>query len=199
MKYYTDNEQVVSIVRAAFPDYKGRKFAVMVLDGPFSVRSYWSGGSRNFYNFVRLGDLKVFGEIPQQSMFDRAIPGADKVTLVPGLVCVRHVLFCGKDMGCEVMVHPSDSPRLLPDNSEEDKLTEDERIVLTATRRWKNSYGGKSNVRFHEARRFVRDLTVERWDTAKASLVGRGCLNKAGAITMNGRNVEQMQAYKFSY
>lgn len=198
MKYYTDNEQVVSIVRKAFPDYNGRKCAIVVQEGSFSVRSYWSGGSRNFYNFVRLGDLKVFGEIPQQSMFDAPIAGAEKVTLVPGLVCVRHVLFCGKDMGCEVLVHPNDGPRLLPDNSEEDKLTEDERVVLTATRKWKNSYGGKTNVRFHEARRFVK-ITPERWDAAKASLIGRGCLNKSGAITMNGRNVEQMQAYKFTY
>ena len=199
MKYYTDNAQVVSIGRAAFPEYTGRKFAVIVIDGKISVRSYWSGGSSDFYNFVRLSDLKVFGEIPQQSMFDRAIPGAESVQLVPGLACVRHSLFCGKDMGLEIMVHPSDGPKLLPDSSDADKLSDDERIVLTATRKWKSSYGGKSNVRFHESRRFVRDLTVARWDAAKVSLIGRGCLNKSGAITMNGRNVEQMQPYKFTY
>jgi hypothetical protein len=75
--------------------------------------------------------------------------------------------------------------RYLPAVSEE--LTDDESIVLCATACLKASYGGVSNLRYREAHR-ITSITEERWDTAKAALIDRKLLNRAGAITSKGRN-----------
>jgi len=60
-------------------------------------------------------------------------------------------------------------------------LDSDEKVVLYCTRAMKSSYNGKS-------RRDYSGLTVDAWEAAKARLIGRGMLNKAGAITPAGRN-----------
>jgi hypothetical protein len=67
------------------------------------------------------------------------------------------------------------------------ELTEDEEIVLVATRSLKASYGGVSNYRLSEARRYT-GIDLHRWETAKAMLIAKKLLNKAGAITVEGRN-----------
>ena len=59
--------------------------------------------------------------------------------------------------------------------------------VTHATCSLKSSYGGVSNYRFHEARRYT-GITAERYEAAKASLIARKLLNKAGAVTVEGQN-----------
>ena len=181
---YTNDSTVEKIGRAAYPEYTGRKFRVQVVDHPINVKSYWDGGSRSFYRFIKLADVSSVFEVPAQSMFDRQIEGAEAVSLVPGLACVRHSYFCGKDMGIEIMVHPDNAPRLLPEPVE---LTEDEKIVLKYTKGYKACYAGRSNNRLYEAQHYT-NITEERWEVAKASCIQKGLLNKAGAITNAGRN-----------
>ena len=67
-------------------------------------------------------------------------------------------------------------------------LTDDEKTVLIATRSLKSSYNGIPNYRFVEAKR-ARGITLERWEAAKTSLIDKKFLNKAGAITVEGKNV----------
>ena len=183
---HTNDQDVMMIGRAAFPDYSGRKFRVKVAIHPINVRSYWEGGSRTFFKFIKLSDVSKSFEVPAQSAFDRPIEGADSVELVPGLACVSHSYFCGKDMGIEIMVHPDNAPRLLPEPME---LTEDEKIVLKYTKGYKACYAGRSNNRLYEAQHYT-DITEARWEVAKASCIQKGLLNKAGAITNAGRNAE---------
>jgi hypothetical protein len=110
----TTNKAVKAVALAAFPDYKGRKFFLELQKYPIDVCSYWGGGSRDYFNFVRLDNLKVFGEVPQQSAYDKPIQGADKVELPPGLACVCHSYFCGKDTGLTVYINPVDNQKYLP-------------------------------------------------------------------------------------
>src|SRR5262245_51955510 len=89
--YLTGSEPLVqAIARAAYPSYQGRKFKLRTTDGPINVRSYWDGGSRDYYVFVRLSDMHATGEVPAQSAYDRRIVGAEAVPLPPGVVCVQH-------------------------------------------------------------------------------------------------------------
>lgn len=181
--YYTNEMDVKKVALAAYPDYQGRKFSVQVTNHPLDVRSYWDGGSRNYYVFLRLDNLKTW-EMPQQSMFDKKVNGADSVQLVPGMVCVEHTYFCGKDMGITIHVHPENAPKRLENNLE---LTREEKIVLVYTRTYKNTYAGRTNVRFHEATR-AKGISIEQWQNAINSLQEKKMLNKAGAITNEGRN-----------
>jgi hypothetical protein len=181
---HTNHPEVIRLAQKAFPDYKGKKFQVIVVNGPINVCSYWDGGSRNFYKFMRL-DIGETMEVPQQSAFDPKIKGADAVSLVPGLVCVEHSFSCGKDMGITIMVHSENAPRLIDQTKPE--LSQDEKIVLCFTRSLKSSYAGISNYRFHEASR-AKGITLNQWETAKQSLIDKGLLNKAGALTIDGKN-----------
>ena len=190
MTIHTNANEVKAVAQKAYPDYKGRKFAVKVANHPIDVRSYWDGGSRNYYVFLRLDNLETM-EVPQQSAFDAKIDGADAVPLAPGLVCVEHSYFCGKDMGITIHVHPDNAPNLIPEKKE---LNEDEEIVLIFTRSYKSSYAGISNYRFHEAQR-SKGITLERWENAKQSLIEKKMLNKAGAITNEGRNAVDGKRY----
>jgi hypothetical protein len=99
---------------------------------------------------------------------------------------VAHSIFCGKDMGLTVYVSPSQlaTSNLIPKPSE---VSDDEGVVLKYTSHYKNTYGGQTNLRFKEATRST-DITVERWEAAKATLIERGLLRKNGSITPEGRN-----------
>jgi hypothetical protein len=97
-------------------------------------------------------------------------------------VVVVHVI--GRYEHIEIHTPAENVTRLLPAPTE---LTEDEEIVLVATRSLKACYGGVSNYRFSEAKRYT-GIDLHRWETAKATLIAKKLLNKAGAITVEGRN-----------
>jgi len=180
---YTDHPDVKKIALAAYPDYNGKKFCVEIANHPLDVRSYWDGGSKNFYVFLRLDTLNTW-EMPQQSAFDKKVNGADSVSLVPGMVCVEHTYFQGHDMGITIHVHPENAPKFI---TEQKELSRNEKIVLVFTQSYKNTYAGRSNVRFYEANR-SKGISLTDWiDTVKL-LQEKKMLNKAGAITNEGRN-----------
>ena len=170
------------IVAATFPRYKGRKFKLSTRI-PTSLDSYWYGGSKCSYAFYCLDTGKTFDVHINHPAFEANQP-RDLEELPRRIIIVEHSYFCGRDMGITIYANQADLAPLLPEQTE---LTEDERIVLKYTRSLKPSYNGISNYRFHEAQRST-GITAERWEAAKASLIGIKCLNKAGAITAKGRN-----------
>ena len=181
---YTDHPDVVALARRAYPDYTGRKFRIVVAEHPINVKSCWDGGSCSFFKFIRLDGTSDTVEMPAQSAFDTPVEGADRVPLVPGLACVEHTIFCGKDAGIRIHVHPENAPRLLPPAVE---LPEDERIVLKYTKSLKNTYGGRTNIRYTEAHSET-GITPERWESSKVSLINKKLLRGDGSITNEGRN-----------
>jgi hypothetical protein len=182
---YTNDPEVIALARKVYPDYTGKKFQVEVKE-IINVRSYWEGGSRSFFRFIKLADPNQCINVPAQSAFDTPIIDGDKVPLVPGLACVEHAIFLGKDCGITIHVHPANAPKRLAAPTE--ALSEDEKTVLVYTVSTKSSYGGISNFRFHEAHRNT-GITLERWEAAKAQLIAKKLLNKAGAVTLDGRNI----------
>lgn len=182
---YTNHPDVIALARRAYPDYNGRKYGIEVTE-KINVRntSYWDGGSRSYFKFIKLDGTDSTVTVPPQSAFDPQIQGADAVPLQPGLACAEHIIFCGKDMGIRIHVHPENAPKLLPAPTE---LTEDELTVLKYTAHLKNSYGGETNIRYTRANR-TTGITVERWDAAKASLISKKLLMANGSITGEGRN-----------
>ena len=181
MTIYLDSTPKLQDIAARIFQYKGRKFQVET-SKEVCCNSHWEGGSRSNYARVDLqnGKFEIFGQ--SGTMFDRTpIP---VVTLDEKTAVIEHSIFCGKDMGIRIIVHPSIMPKLITAG---DKLSRDEKIVLAATRGLKSSYAGDGQFRFHEAKR-VTGIGLERWVEAKVSLVNKGMLNKAGAITNDGRN-----------
>jgi hypothetical protein len=92
-------------------------------------------------------------------------------------------------MGLTFHVHPADAAALLPAPAAD--LSAHEKLVLEATASLKSSYGGRDRYQMAtDDLRYARKPYPSRaeWDAAKAELIGRGYLNKAGVITVAGRN-----------
>lgn len=185
--HLTGKEPLVAKL-AAMVGYDGKKFRLVTTETvDVTYNAYWSGGSKSTYTFINLGSMEFKQSPTMHPVFDTRYQGADNVTLIPGIVCVEHSYFCGKDMGLRFFVCPGGlDPRLLPAKVE--SLTLDEKIVLYATRSCKSSYNGIKDYRFYCATHQNNGITWDRWIAAKASLIERKLLNKAGAITVDGRN-----------
>jgi hypothetical protein len=175
-----------ALVSASFPSYGGRKFSFRPTNEVELQGGYWDGGSRSSWAAVRLNDGAA-KQLPHWDPPQFGGPqGTPKVTLEPGFVIAEHSIFQGKDMGITFYVHPSDAPYYLTAPAD---VTDDEKIVLAFTRALKNTYGGRTNIRFTEALRKY-GITAERWETAQSTCRDKGLLNGRNSITPDGRNID---------
>jgi hypothetical protein len=105
---------VEPIIKATFPDYRGRKISVTAA---ISVTVHhadlnWSGGSRTQYRGCTTSGY-VTGSLDKHNAsapWDKA-PGSTIVELPAGAVLVEHVMFCGKDCGLRIYINPADMPK----------------------------------------------------------------------------------------
>ena len=186
--YITNPDQFLrDLIARSFPGYKGKKIQIKETEN-VNTNSYWSGGSRSDYVAIRLDDLACI-DLPENEYLNLAEHSARSSTPVPaGIVLVEHVIFRGKDLGIKIHVNPINATKLLGDVQNGPTLNDHERLVLRYTASLKSSYGGRSNYRFYEANR-AKGITLEEWNAAKQLLIEKKLLNKAGAITPEGRNV----------
>ena len=169
--------------------YSGKQFKAYICDSVTipADAGLWSSGSRDHYSALDVNTGQNVA-LPGQNAAPWDNSRKDtRVALRPGLAVVRHTMFQGKDLGLSFYVHPDNAAKLLPAPAAE--LSEYARIVLIATRTYKSSYGGRD--RFEIARDDYRGKpypTRDEWNATKAELIAGGYLNKAGAITVKGRN-----------
>lgn len=124
-------------------------------------------------------------DIISSPLMERQLYCGGDLTLAPGVMVLKR-----STMGCSqfftLWCHPSDiNQGLLPTKID---LTLAEKIVLQATCSLKNTYGGRTNIRFHEANEYT-GISQRAWDAAVAALTAKGVLDKRGAVTVEGRNV----------
>ena len=180
MHFWVDkpDQEIKTIINATFPKYNGRKIKVST-DVPSRLDSYWDGGSKDTFSFYHLDERKSFQLPTNHPAFEPGNPS--KLNSLPNrVVIVMHSYFCGKDLGITIYANSDDMTPLLPKQAD---ITEDEKIVLKYTREYKNTYGGRTNIRYSEAK-YSTGITVEGWETAKNTLISKGLLNKGGAITV---------------
>jgi hypothetical protein len=176
------DQTVDRLIRAAFPEFNGHHVTAYVTDTVRFWGTQWDEGHKREYAVVRLTDLRRVDVHEAPFMQRDAFYDVDHKIPV-GFVIVVHVYSRG---GQSIEIH-SPGANISPLLPAPVNLTPDEETVLVATRCYKSSYAGISNYRFHEARR-SRGITAERWETAKAALIGKRLLNRAGALTVEGRN-----------
>ena len=176
--------EIKNLARQCFPRYRGRSFTINNSGHSVNISSYWSGGSRSYFAMLELGTGKRLDIAQNGTVHDGGSIAPEGVKVTAGYVLAEHVIFCGKDLGITFHVDPNTATAFLPDNVE---LTSDEQIVLKATASLKNTYGGETDIRFREAAR-EHGISRDAWNTAKAALISRKLLNRAGAITNSGRN-----------
>lgn len=166
--------------------YNGKKFAAQVCDSVSLTNTWWDGGSRNSYSAYSLETGQFVSNIAPASApsaFGNDYNGA-QFDIKPGIVVIKHSVFCGKDMGLTFYVNPENAAKLLPDQSNGD-LSDAELCLLDATAGLKSSYAGrKPRIEMMRANGFsMADI-----ETAKQSLIGKKLLRGNGSITPAGRN-----------
>jgi hypothetical protein len=179
----TIDNQTAAIIRACFPNYNGKKVELST-NVPSDLASYWDGGSRYFYCFYHLDTKQAIPVHSNHPYFESDQPS--HLEKLPGRVLlVQHMIFCGKDLGIRIYANQSDLAPMLP--AADDPITREQEIVLCATSSLKNTYGGRTDIRFTEAHRET-GISADQWEQAKAELIGTGHLRKNGSITPKGRN-----------
>lgn len=175
--------------------YQGKKFKAVATETVTvpADAGLWSGGSCERYHGVNVNTGAAMAFPGQNSSPWNGSRRDVTVTLEPGFAVVRHSMFCGKDMGLTFYVHPSNAAALLPAPTAE--LSVYEKLVLRATASLKSSYNGQDRYSMMMSEYKSRDIlngetypTRAQWDAAKALLIEKRLLNKAGAITPAGRN-----------
>lgn len=179
--------QVKDVIARLFPTYKGRRDVYIIAAEQAELSgTYWEGGSRTEYAAYE-PISKALRALPR---FDPPQFGgpqvAPKVPLTDGnghyiVVAAYHQ---GSFEYISLYVHPDNIVALLPAPIE---LTLAQKVVLVFTRGLKSSYAGIADYRFHEAHERT-GISRQQWDEAKAACIAQGLLNKAGAITADGKN-----------
>lgn len=103
--------KLIKLMKNAYPDYKGKKFFLCVTDESFSTVSYWDGGSRDYFKFVK-ADGSVMS-LPESHPFYQHTKENREAILTTGLACVKRCIFMGRECGLTLMLHPSDMPKVI--------------------------------------------------------------------------------------
>lgn len=178
---------VKDIIEATFPSFNGRDVRVIVTEKVRFYGTQWDGGCRRQYEILRLSDKKTMPITEAPFLRHSDMHEADH-TIAEGFVVVV-LNTSGRRDSIEILTPPTG---IVAQLTKQVELPEDERRVLVLTRSLKSSYGGISNYRQHEAKRKY-GMTPADYDAAKARLIEKKLLNKAGAITVEGRNAVQGQ------
>lgn len=172
----TNDRHALALFASAFPQTKFRNLTLREFR-PMSLNSYWDSGYRDYFKLVRLDTGAPVASIPQNGTpFDGA--NYELSALPEGIaLCVHH--YQGTRQSGTIYLNPVNLAPLLPAPV---ALTYEEKACLCVTRCAKPAY------RLDMAKRDC-GLTVDQWETAKASLQTKGLLASNGSITNDGRNV----------
>jgi len=185
VRYLTGNEPgIKQILAVGAPRFKGRNLSWIAAERVQLGNTYWDEGTRFAYCLVALDGSYRAAPIPAMNppQFGGPRNQQQPQAMCAGVALVEH--YQGRRESVCIYVHPEDAPRLLPPVG---TVTRQEHIVLFMTRAYVNTYGGLSDYRFREAVAQT-EITRAEWDAAKAALIARKLLTKAGAITVAGRN-----------
>ena len=173
---------VKRILAAAFPGARPQTINAHVSESISFYGTNWDSGRRRVYVMVELATMKQ-AQLPHDKDWMQGSESYRQLqSIPPGMAVVVHN--DGYRESYEIWAHPATISGMLPAPVE---LSPYEKIVLVAVRSLKSSYAGISDYRLHEAQRNT-GITAEQYQTAKSQLIERKLLNKAGAITPEGRN-----------
>lgn len=62
---FSNDASALAIFHRAFPETNFRELRIHEFCGPMSLRSYWDGGCRDFFQVIRISDGASLAGIPQ--------------------------------------------------------------------------------------------------------------------------------------
>jgi hypothetical protein len=184
---YIKSPEVRELAQRAFPSYNGNHYRVEPFAGPMTTTSCWNGGSRDYWCLVNLVTNKTWHVPENGNAFVNGGKSFKVGRLPENIALIRYQM--GGYNAIIIYLNPANiRAAMLPKKPE---LTWPQSVVLVATKSLKSSYGGRKNIRFTEANERT-GITTQEWETAKAECIAKGLLNRAGAITDDGRNTVEL-------
>jgi len=172
---YVTGDKVADIVRATFPDYTAKKFAIQASETITLHDLNWSGGTRSQYRTCTLDGQPTGSADKFNAMAPWDNPAEGQTLPIPaGFAVVRSCMFCGKDLGLTITVNPADMPKYITAPVE---LSADESKILSIIRGYKSQY----------RRDYAKRANID-FDSTVALLKTRGFLTPQGGLTIAGKN-----------
>jgi hypothetical protein len=103
-------KQAASVIAATFPEYTGRKIAVVFTERVMFYDTNWSGGTHNGYAAVKADGRTAKLNVP--APWCNPVEGAT-FELPADTLLVCHSHFCGHDLGLTIYAHPTHLPKWL--------------------------------------------------------------------------------------
>lgn len=102
--------QVAPLVKAAFPEYKGRKFTIEFAGVVTLHDLNWGDGTKNEYVALAVnGQMK-----PLRTSCSQFDPMENlRVSIPANVVIIQHSWFCGQDAGIRIWANPCYMPKWL--------------------------------------------------------------------------------------
>lgn len=176
--YHLRKQDVPAVILNCYPEYNGQKFRLLGTDS-YTISNYWNEGSRNYCKIVNLSTGEVQSPVHETS--NPFLKVSHSSFEIPNnFAVVEHAIISGKDAGLFIYVNQNNLTKLLP-NDQSIILTDDEKLCLEATKKYKSVYAGVT-------RRQQVGMSPLRWDTAQSSLIEKKLLKKNGALTVEGKN-----------
>ncbi len=116
-------DQIRPILAVTFPDYRGKKFRLEYQD-KYYPENYWDGGTRSYFKILEKDEMGKIKLLEPGRIFTNPFLGkANEVfEIKKNWAIVEHCIFCGKDVGIRIYVHPTTDlfPKQIKDISEEE-------------------------------------------------------------------------------
>jgi len=96
------------IIKATFPQYNGRKIKIEFTDKVTFYDTNWGGGTKNTYAAVKSNGQ--VGHFYAPAPWVNPVEGMT-TDLPTDTLLVEHSIFCGKDCGITIYMHPANAPK----------------------------------------------------------------------------------------
>lgn len=179
---YTEDKTIVELVKKYAPEgFNKRQVQVTPAEEVPLTGMNWSGGYKTDYVAVNLssGDSADFPDPEWNELYQLRT-----VKMRAGIAIIAYQ-WAGLSKFVEVYLHPSNVVQQIEEKVD---LTPQQLAILFCTRAYKNSYGGRTDIRREEAGRAGYRLSPEAWRAEQDTLCKLGYLDRRGSLTTKGKN-----------
>lgn len=107
------NKAVKAILAATFPEYKGRKVMAEVRPTMQMWDTGFGDGTKSVYKVIEAEADGVYVQTSRPFSPCRKGDEGRTVELSETVFVVEHIIFCGKDYGIRIYVHPDLAPKMI--------------------------------------------------------------------------------------
>lgn len=179
---YTEDQTIIKLTKKYAPEgFSKRQVQVTPTEEVSLTGMNWSEGYKTSYVAVNLssGESADFPDPEWNELYQLRT-----VKMQAGIAIIAYQ-WAGLSKFVKVYLHPSNLTQQIESAP---ALTANQLALLYCTRAYKNTYGGRTDIRREEAGRAGYRLSSEEWAKEQSVLHEMGYLDRRGSLTTKGKN-----------